>query len=391
LNCTGNLYGQSFLNAQDGWLSGITVFSMQPGFYQPLQLIITQCDDQGVPDHTSTIGSITLDATAVQNCYQNAVMVGDIRAGAVTALQVGGNVIWETGPDGYWVDYPVYAYPVRINFNPVFLAAGKRYAFHIVSTFAHQFAITSNPSCYSVHQGDFWDYDGSKWFRVGFNGFKTLRFMLHYLVWGQWQGAPQPGGQLRYPVQLQPLQLAGGIASVDVLADHIVPEATDLSYAVQVSGKWIPFAGDPDTPAPIGASTPLLPFEVIFTGTTDLMPGVSLTNSQVKLTGPPATGFYHISTNIPRGGPTATGITVKCNVTGFNATNHNLTCALRYGATHNTTDVIGSALLADGVTTQFTFAFSPVTGVSNYQIELTGTTNGTGDNYVVSQRSAFSG
>jgi hypothetical protein len=256
-----------------------------------------------------------------------------------------------------------------------------------MSTFDHQFACTVDRSCYGVHQGDFWDYDGSYWFRVAASP-KTLRFMLHFLTWGQWGQQASPAGQLRYAVPLQPLQLSGGIQSVDVLAEHIIPEATDLSYAVQVGGHWQPFASDPDNPV-LTTNPALLPFQVIFTGTTDLMPGVSLQNSQVKLQGPAISAFHHISTSIPRGGSTTVGVKVLANITNYVSAHHTLTGSLHYGATHKAADVTASAPLPDGVTTQFTWTFN-ATGINNYQVELDGTTDGTGNNFVVSQRSAFS-
>ena len=70
LSYAHHIMGQSFLNAQDGWLSGITVFSMVPNYFQPLSIIITACDEQGVPDHQRTLGRIDLDANSIQPCYQ---------------------------------------------------------------------------------------------------------------------------------------------------------------------------------------------------------------------------------------------------------------------------------------------------------------------------------
>jgi hypothetical protein len=190
---------------------------------------------------------------------------------------------------------------------------------------------------------------------------------------------------------MEPLSLSGGIASVDVLAEHIIPPATDLSYAVMVNNNWVAFAGDPDNPKPLGAANNLLRFKAIFTGTTDVMPGVSLQNSQVKLVGPQTNNYYHISTNIPRGAGTTAGVKIMANVTGFTA-HHSLTCAIRYnGTTHmvpNGTQPVTQTLMADGVTTQFVFNFAQ-TAITAYQIEFTGTTDGTGDNFVVSQRAAF--
>jgi hypothetical protein len=189
-------------------------------------------------------------------------------------------------------------------------------------------------------------------------------------------------------VELQPLSLSGGISSVDVLADHIIPAATDLSYAVMVNSNWMPLAGDPDHPKPLGAANNLLRFKVIFTGTTDLMPGVSLQNSQVKLVGPPVADFYHISTNIPRGSATATGLQIVATATNFNS-HHTLTCNVHWsGGRLNPSITSPPVTLTDGVTTQFVWQFSQAT-ISNYQVEMTGHTDGTGDNFVVSQRAAY--
>lgn len=396
-----NLMAQSFLNAQDGWLSGITIYSMQPGFYQPLTLHITACDDQGVPDHTQTLTKIDLDVPGITNCYQNPILVGDIVnplgysgivVGAQTAFAyqaAGYLVIQEPYPnqgvyDLYW-PIPTYVYPVRIAFNPVFLKAGSRYAFHIHSTYAHQFACSVDRSCYQIHCGDFWDYDGNSWFRIAASP-KSLHFMLHYLTWGNWGGQQNPGGQLHYDIQLQALQLAGGIANIDVLAEHIIPSATNLNYAVQVSGTWVPFAADPDSPSFTG-NPPLLPFKVIFTGTSDLMPGVSIVNSQVKLTGPSMNSYHHISTSIPVNS-TLTGIKVLATAPSFVPANHTLVGSIHYGATHMSPSVTASVVNPDG-STNFTWTFNQ-TGITAYQVELDGTTNGTGDNFVVSQRSSFS-
>jgi hypothetical protein len=213
-------------------------------------------------------------------------------------------------------------------------------------------------------------------------------------VWGQYQGNAnaQGAGNLRYTVQLQPLSLPGsGIAGIDVLADHIVPPATDLSYAIQIppSGVWQPFASDPDTPT-LASHPQLVNFQVIFTGTTDLMPGVSLTNSQVTLTGAASNSFYHISTNIARGSATGTGIQVITSSTGFVPAHHTLSCAIHTTAKVLPTTVNPPVVLSDGVTTQHIWAFTTgATAISNYQVELTGTTDGTGDAFVLSQRAAY--
>ncbi len=415
LSYSHNHYGQSFLNSQDGWLGGITVFSMVPNYFQPLTLLIYRCDDQGVPDHQQCIAQLDLDAAGIQACYGNPVRLGDLVPipeytsahgtfiGFATTVQqfnayaaLGYYVVpistdqgtqWEV----FYPGFPVFAYPVRLTFTPVYLEAGKRYSFHLAGTADHQFAVSVDPSCYSVHHGDFWEYDGNAWFRVVSGGPRTLRFMLHYLVWGQY-GQNTPTGQLRYQIEMQPLSLNGGIQSVDILAEHIIPSATDLSYALYLNNQWQPFNPSPDNPTPLGSSVQLARLSAIFTGTTDLMPGLSLTNSQVKLTGTTQNSFYHISTNIARGSPTtAAGIKVITSSTGFTS-HHTLSCAIHTTAKVPYTIASPPVVLSDGVTTQHIWSFTTsASGVSNYQVELTGGTDGTGDNFVVNQRASYGG
>lgn len=428
-----NVIGQSFLNSQDGWLGGITIFSSQANYYQPLTLVISECDPaSGKPLHNRTLGKIELTNTDIQGCYEQPLRLGDVIdvVGSTYIInynrnlpQVGQPVDISQFNGPYWMQtmtppgiilsieptpgmqqnmytivygniIPGFIYPVRITFNPVFLAAGKRYHFHIGGTAAHQFAVSLNPTCYQTHGGDCWEFDGIGDWRVCPGGPRTLRFKLHYLTWGNWGGQPgQVGGQLRYAIDLQTLSLGpSGITSVDVLAEAIIPPSTNLNYAVQVQpgNPYQTFNYDPNSPTfPLSPAATTLPFQAIFTGTSDLMPGLSLVNSQVKLQGPTAGGFHHISTTIPCSA--ATNIQVLINVTNWVGGAHQtVNCHVRYGATLKAfTGLTGPVLLPDGITNQFTYAFNAVGGVTNYQVELDGTWDGTGNAFVIHQRSAF--
>jgi hypothetical protein len=62
---------------------------------------------------------------------------------------------------------------------------------------------------------------------------------LWFATWGQWQGVSNGiGGTVNVTIQMQPLQLAGGI----------VPAATQLSYQVQIAGAWYQFDAGPNQP-----------------------------------------------------------------------------------------------------------------------------------------------
>ena len=287
---SGQTVCQTFVNAQDGWLSGVTVFTTKPAFYNPLNCHIHHCDDQGKPNINTTIRRVTLDAAAIQASYAFPVQAGDMY-GVEIEPSVGTILVFRRHHR-----IPVNIYPIRINFPPVFLKAGQRVAIHLNSTYDHSFSCTSHGEAYQVHQGHFWYSDGSD-LKCWLSSPKSLRFLTHYATWGQWGSQQSPGGQLRYEVQLQPLQLAGGIAGVEVLAETIEPAATNISYEVQLAGVWVPFAAGANAPSFAG-NPALLPFRIVYTGTTDLMPGVSFTNNQVMMHGPRATTYHHISNSI---------------------------------------------------------------------------------------------
>jgi hypothetical protein len=372
---------QTFLNGQDGWLSGVTVFMMSP-LAQPLAVLIAGTQSDGTPDHLKqTIRRITLDGPGVQACFDNPVLIGDIET--IRTFQVGifTKTFIKTGP-------PIYVYPCRINFPPVFLESGKRYGLHFLTTYDHRFCISDQWDLFAVHQGAYW-VSGSTGLYLwpSTTNPKSLRFMLHYATWGQWQGNTQAaGGAVRAEVQMQPLQLAGGIGGIDILADAVEPPATDLSYQVQIGGNWQKFDADPNMPAFSGGPA-ILPFKIVFTGTTDLMPGVSLQQSQVTVHGVRSTVFHHISTFIPVASA-ITHIKVICKLYSFVTAHHTCTASLHYSTTHKPADVIVDMTLDDG-SIERTWTFNTASIADGFYVEIDGTTDGVGDYYLVGQRIAY--
>ena len=399
---SGNHCAQSFYNAQDGWLTGITLYSHKQ-FYQELTVVITGCTEDGIPDcDNHTLRRVVLDASAIQTCYDQPIRVGDIVVGLQVAdfegplgaskalLRSQGyviNEIQELHPGSFYrISFygtiPAFVWPLRINFPPVFLQAGRHYSFHVHSTADHEFSFCDHDSAYQVHQGAFWHWDGSVFKRWG-SGPRTLRFLAHFATWGRWGEQQSPGGQLHYEINFQPLQLAGGIGSVDVLAEAIVPAATDLDFAVQVGATWRKF--DHDFSAFTGSDA-LLPFRVEFNGTTELMPGISLVNSQTTLTKAASPSLHHISKVITLGSA-STSIKVVVRLQNYVEANHDLLIRLRYGATLNTTPVVAEDLLDDGtIIRKATFT---TTSITTFQIELDGATNGVGPNFFVSERIVY--
>jgi hypothetical protein len=352
----------------------------------PLDLIIAQCDDQGQPDHINqTVRRVVLQATDVSAGFANPILVGDIWV-------LGG---WFGGPGtGFVYRYPfllpVYIYPLRINFPPVFLQAGKRYSISYVSTGDHRFCISDRWECMAVHQGCYWvNGSGGLYLWPSLTSPKSLRFMLHYCTWGQWQNnSNASGGGVRMELQLQPLQMAGGIAGIDVLADTIIPAATDLSYQIQLAGQWQPFSEDPNTPQ-LASLPPLLPFKIVFTGTTDLMPGINFSQSQVQLTGGEASTFHHISEPIAIAAA-CTHVKVVCKLISFDTTHHSCVASIHFGTTHANPDVVGDAVQTDGsIDRTWTFNQS-IAALGSFYVEIDGSTdNAIPGRFIVASRVAY--
>jgi hypothetical protein len=383
---TGQHVCQTFLNSQDGWLTGVSVF-LYKNLGQPLTLLISECNSDGSPGHIDkTVSRIVLDGPGVTTSLENPVLVGDIEQiafvpapGLAGLLGVKRRIVTEV---------PVYIFPCRIQIPPVYLEAGKRYGLHLITTADHSFCISDRFDLFAIHQGGYW-VNGSSGLYLwpSTTNPKSLRFKLHYATWGQWQGQSNPiGGSTQAAIALAPLQLAGGIGGVDVLADSVVPPATELSYQVQINGAWQKFDADPNHPGFTG-QPPLLPFRANCIGTTDLMPAFSLQNSQVTLQGGRANVFHHISQPV-NFGSSMVHVKVMSKLIGFVAAHHTCTCSLHYGATKNSSpqSVIDTTNADGSIDRYWTFLVSGQTGVT---IEFDGSNDGVGDAFVASQRTCW--
>jgi hypothetical protein len=373
---------QTFLNAQDGWLSGVTTFMNAPT-EAPLTVLVAECDAQGNPDHINqTIRRVVLQASDVSIGFETPILIGDIWLGQFFPLS--------SFDIRTLTNLPVFIFPLRISFPPVFLQAGKRYSISFISTGDHRFCISDRWECFGIHQGCYWvNGSGGLYLWPSLTSPKTLRFLLHYATWGQWQNNPNAsGGSVRMELQLQSLQMAGGIAGIDVLADTIIPAVTDLSYQIQLNGTWQPFSEDPDTPQ-LASLPPLLPFKAVFTGTTDLMPGISLTQSQVQLVGGQSNSFHHISQPIVIAAA-CTHVKVVCKLISFNTTHHSCVASIHFGTTHAMPDVVGDAVQTDGsIDRTWTFNQS-IASQGSFYVEIDGTTDGAiPDRFIVASRIAY--
>jgi hypothetical protein len=327
LSITGALVAQSFLNSQDGWLTQIGFYLTRKAANGNVNLTVVETTN-GAPDLTKAVMSTTVD----------------------------------------FADLKLYPTQTLVDIPPTYLKAGTRYAIVITTNANHWLAMASGNSYaqgtffYST-DGQFYQGDLTK------DAMLTLKFASF--------------ANPRVVISLQPLQLDGGIAAIDINADMIVPAACQFVYEVQVNGVWIALT-EIDTQALIGLP-PLLPLRAVFVGTSDIMPGIKLAGSQVLVTRP-RTVFKHISTELLR--VSTEQVRVQVRYENWHSANHTVACSLLVGvdfATVETPDVIETVVESDYSILR-TYTFNLAAEHTSFKIVFDGTTSSALDVFHVSER-----
>ncbi len=330
---TGAQVAQTFLVANDMWLTRLGFFLTVKAANEAVQLTVCEITN-GVPD---------LDKAILHQTVPHG------------SLEVNGFT--------------------RVNVTPTFLKSGKRYALVLTSNANHKIGMASGQQY--LDGTFFYSTDGAY-----FQGDLTKDMLLE--IWGARFAAPQ------VTIELEPINLDGGIRNIDVLAGLIKPASTDLILEVRPSGSgaWIPLVVE-DLSA-FNATPPLAQYRARFVGTRDMMPGLMLSGSRVKISRP-KTAFKHVSTVITLGSA-SDDIYVKLIAEGFDDTPHDLTCQLRdiVGAVTENADATTTVVLPDLPNVpkriERTFRFQLTTPRSTFRLITSGMTNSAGNTFNVSER-----
>jgi hypothetical protein len=274
---TGAQIAETWLQGQDMWLDAIGLKFTRLADAGTVHVSIGEVTKYGLPD---------LDNMIAQTTLQRSDMV--LNAETVVPLQ------------------------------PTFMQAGKRYAVILTTAADHWVATTPN-------------FTGGTFFYV-LDGAYAQGDATRDLWMRLYRAKPR---QQRTVINLQPLQLVGGILSIDLLAGAIAPNSTSLSYEIQVGSTWYNLHDvDKYVLGQGGVIPPLLPFRAVFNGTGDIMPCLNLLDSLCKVSRP-ATTLRHISTTRTLPAP-STQIRVIQRYEYFNPTYHTATFKLRTGADFST-------------------------------------------------------
>ena len=316
----GAQIAETFLNANDMWLTSVGLTFTQLATTGSVTVSICETVN-GMPDLGNVIASTTVDRSALSTSGET-----------------------------------------KIGLQPTFLSGGKRYAIVVITPADHWVATIAGSS---YTQGTFfYVLDGA--YQQG-DATKDLMFSLYAASFTN----------SRASIDLAALSLSGGIANIDLIAPSIVPGSTSLTYEVQLNSVWYPLSAVSTLNLGAGGSIPpLLPFRATFVGTPDVMPAITLTNSQVTVSRP-RTSLSSISKARTLPGSGSSKIRVIGRLEYWQSAHHTVAAHLLTGASYGTTVEPSSYtdVVTDDGATERTWVFNLGAAVTSYRIKLDATTD----------------
>lgn len=283
---SGSVIGQTWLNAQDGWMTGIKLPMALIGPTGALNVLLCETFENGEPNFKKVIGRSTLERN-------------DLYASFVAN---GGNV------------------PFRYT-TPVAVKKGASYAHVLVTQGSHQCKVTRQNG---FAQGSLFQCTDGRWAVADLE-----RDLCFANLFCQFKSP-------RTVVQLQSLTLQGGILGVDVLAQMIQPAGTNIAFEGQFNGQWVDLLTfkDPELHPLIGLPA-LVPFRAVFNGTTDNQPQLGVGAYSRVRTSRPQPNMRHVS-NVKTPKAPVNYVEIDTRIEAFDPAYHTAACKLRVGAGYNT-------------------------------------------------------
>lgn len=324
----GSIVAETFLNAQSGYLLELGLYFSRRASTGDVHIAICKTLN-GAPDYSSVIARADI-------------AVGDIKIGPARTVAT---------------------------FQPTLLNAGDRYAFVISTPGNHYLWMTKNNK---YTDGSLFTSTDGAWF-LG----DLINDISFDLVFAQFRSP-------RSEIQLQPLQLAGGIVGVDLNADAMIPNGSTLTFQIQQAGVWTTV----DSTTPITGQPAILPFRAVFTGNSQLQPCLGLLSNSRVTTSRPRPDLDHIE--IVRNVPSSNTIHVDVRVESWRDTHDTILCKIQSGTGFTTLTSPSSTVVetpiddANARIVHFIFTMAPA--VTAYKVELQGTVDSVVAPFIVSER-----
>jgi len=327
---SGSILGQTWLCAQDGWLTHIDLFFTQVGSAGDVQVMLVETTN-GAPDLKKVIARSTIKHNELK----------------------------------------VWPLETKLPIGPAYVTKGMRYAVVLTTPGAHVVAyIQGNKYAqgtlfYFADGGDFAMADAAK----------DLAMNIYM---AEFRGT-------RQEVQIQPFELENGIVEIDILSQSFVPQGCELIWQVQVDGKWRSLNAS-DLGA-LNGRPPLLNARVVFVGTTDLMPSLTFGNASTVTTSRARTDFAHVCNTRTMPAP-VDSVEVLLRLEGWDSARHSNECALLVGDNYQTPvtpSQVEEHPTEDPLAIERRYFFD-VNDITSYKIRIKGTTDNPQVTYHVAER-----
>jgi len=327
---SGSILGQTWLSAQDGWLTHIDLFFTQVASAGDVQVMITETTN-GAPDLKRVIARSTLNQNNIKT-------------------------------------WPV---ETKVPIGPAYLTKGVRYAIVLTTPGAH---VVSFIQGNKYAQGTLFYFADGGDFAVA----DTAKDLAMNLYMAEFRNT-------RQEIQIQPFELENGIVEIDILSQSFVPQGCELVWQVQVDGRWRSLNAS-DLGA-LNGRPPLLNARVVFIGTTDLMPSLTFGNASTVTTRRARTDFAHVCNTRTMPSP-VDSVEVLLRLEGWDANRHTNECALLVGDTYQT--LVTHSQVEEHPTEDPNAIerryFFDVDDITSYKIRIKGTTDNAQVTYHVAER-----
>lgn len=327
----GYLVGQTFLNAQAGWLTSLGLRFGRVDDAYGVQVYICRAPN-GEPDATQIVSQGSLSAGSAQ------VSQGDPDPGVENTVTL----------------------------TPVFLNTGERYAVIVVSGGDYAIAARADNA---LTNGAFFIGDGSAW-SVDLGKDMSMRlYFAHFDV-------------AYTAVQMETVTLSGGITDLDIVSTEQTPDGTELYWMVRYSGTWHRLEKVTGT-HPLASGPATVEVMLVMVGTRDIMPAIRLADTVLRLNRG-GTSFTHLSV-VRDAGSNAASVRVEMELAGWDAGKHSLTVTVESGGNSDAPGSTTDITLPNG-NIRRVMEFTLTAPSQTYQIKAVGTTNDNADPFAIASR-----
>ncbi|MCH4539064.1 hypothetical protein [Ochrobactrum sp. A-1] len=277
---TGQVAGNTFMMPRSGWVTGVNLyFSRVDAGGGDVRMALCELFENGAPNYASCLGVTTVAAA----------------------------------------DLKIHPIATKFAIEPIFLEGGKRYGWFVITSGNHWLAVAENNK---YAQGSFFVSTDGLWSQ----GSISLDACFEVLV--AEFSAP------RVTVNLTAWNLSGGICGIDLLTKQVVPDGCEISYEIQIGSVWHTIEAVASGASPLFNLPANINARMVLLGTTELMPGINLGQSNVTVSRPRTNGV-HITKERVAPGPVTEIIEILV-LEHYDETNHDLSCSILTGAGYGT-------------------------------------------------------